>query len=88
MAATVQNGKQDDLVSGTPFDLAAAQTGKAKSRVPEILVGTFLIALFALAGAWFYSTSTQSTNYLALRQGIKRGEVVANQDLTTYEIST
>ncbi|MGI9596194.1 MAG: SAF domain-containing protein [Acidimicrobiales bacterium] len=88
MAATVQNGKQDDLVSGTPFDLAAAQTGKAKSRVPEILVGTFLVALFALAGAWFYSTSTQSTAYVALREDVVRGQVISELQLTVYELNT
>ena len=88
MAATVQGGKQNDLVNGTPFDLAAAQTGKAKSRVPELLVGTFLVAVFALAGAWFYSTSTRTTAYVALRQDVSRGHVITRDDLTFYELST
>lgn len=88
MAATVQTDKQGDLVSGTPFDLGSTQTGKAKSRVPEILVGTFLVALFALAGAWFYSTSTSRTGWVALRMDVERGSVITREQLTTFELNT
>ena len=88
MAATVRGDRRDDLVGGTPFDLAAAQSAKRRGRVPEILVGTFLVALFALAGAWFYSTSTRSTGYLALRQDVQRGEIIESGDLTVYDVST
>ncbi len=88
MAATVQTDKQGDLVSGTPFDLASTQTSKGKSRVPEILVGTFLVALFALAGAWFYSTSTSRTAYVALRQDVEQGSVISREQLTTFELNT
>lgn len=88
MAATVQGGNDNDLMTGTPFDLASAQTGKAKSRVPEILAGTLLVAIFALAGAWFYSTSTQTTAYVALRQDVTRGQVITEADLTFYELNT
>jgi hypothetical protein len=88
MAATVQTDKQSDLVSGTPFDLASSQSGTRKSRVPEILVGTFLVAAFALAGAWFYSTSTASTPYAVLRLDIERGSVLTGQHLTVVELSS
>ncbi len=88
MAATVRTGEKDDLVGGTPFDLVTAQTGRPKRRVPEILVGTFLVALFALAGAWFYSTSTESTTYVALREDVTRGQVITEQQLTVYELNT
>lgn len=88
MAATVRNGKQDHHVSGTPFDLAAARTGKPKARVPEILIGTFLVALFALAGAWFYSTSTQTTSFVALRENVTRGQVISAEQLTVHELNT
>ena len=87
MAATVQTDKQSGMVSGTPFDLAANQAGKGKSRVPEILVGTFLVAVFALAGAWFYSTSTSTTSYVVLRQDVSRGAVITRDQLTTYELN-
>lgn len=88
MAASVREDKQEAFLEGTPFDLAAAQTGKSKSRVPEILVGTFLVALFALGGAWFYSTSTRSVNYLALQQPVQRGEIIEFNDLVTFQVAT
>ncbi len=88
MAATVRTGAKEDPVGGTPFDLSTARAGTAKRRVPEILVGTFLVSLFALAGAWFYSTSTESTAYVALREDVTRGQVIAEQQLTTYELNT
>lgn len=88
MAATVRDGKQDQHVSGTPFDLAATRTAKPKARVPEILVGTFLVALFALAGAWFYSTSTQTRSYVALRENVTRGQVISEDQLTVHELNT
>lgn len=89
MAATVRGDRRDDdLVSGTPFDLAAAQNGRNRSRVPEILVGTLVVAVFALAGAWFYTSSTERVAYLAVRQPIERGAIVAREDLTSYEINT
>lgn len=88
MAATAQSGKRsDDLVSGTPFDLGSANTGKGRTRVPEILLGTFLVAVFALAGAWFYSSSTQSTSYVTLLADVQRGEEVTAENLTRIEVS-
>lgn len=88
MAAAVQGDTNSDLITGSPFDLGAAETGKRKSRVPEILVGTFLVALFALGGAWFYSTSTASVGYLGLRQDVERGDVLEVDDLAVYELTT
>ncbi|MEM7325687.1 MAG: hypothetical protein AAF531_21550 [Actinomycetota bacterium] len=88
MAATAQSGKRgDDLVSGTPFDLGSAQTTKPKTRVPEILLGTFLVAVFALAGAWFYSTSTQRDSYVGLRTSVQRGQEISGADLIRFEVS-
>jgi hypothetical protein len=86
MAATVENGGRSD-VAGTPFDLSASQSGKGKSRAPEILAGTLLVAVFALAGAWFYSTSTQSVGYITLGSPVARGEVVEASDLIVSEIN-
>ncbi len=88
MAASVRENNQEAFLEGTPFDLAATQTGKSKSRVPEILVGTFLVALFALGGAWFYSTSTSSKNYLALQNQVQRGEIVEFADLVTFQVAS
>ena len=89
MAATFR-GERQRVESGddNPFDLATAEAGRSKSRLPEVLVGTLLVALFALAGAWFYSTSTARDGYLALRGPVERGEVVERGDLTIFELST
>lgn len=88
MASTHPVTQEPDHVGGMPFDLAASQAGKRKSRAPEILVGLFLVAVFALAGAWFYSTSTQTTSYLALRNDLERGQTVTADDLSTIDLST
>lgn len=87
MAATVENGGRTDVTSGTPFDLSASQGGRRKSRAPEILAGTLLVAIFALAGAWFYSTSTRSIGYVALSGEVGRGDVIEAGDLTVSEIN-
>ena len=88
MAATVRSSKHDDLVEGTPFDLGAASGVRSRSRVPELLIGTLMVAVFALAGAWFHSTSTARIGYVALRQDVARGEVIEQADLTVYELAT
>lgn len=90
MAATVQGGSRrtDDVVGGTPFDLGSAQANKGRSRVPEILLGTLLVALFALGGAWFFSTSTSSTGFVALLNDVQRGDVIERTDLVTVQVRT
>ncbi len=88
MAATVREGRRGASAEDAPFDLRASQAGGGKGRVPEILVGTFLVAIFGLAGAWFYANSTQSTGYLALRNDVGRGQEITGDDVTIFEIST
>lgn len=88
MAATAQSGNRgNDLVGGTPFDLGSAQPAKGRSRFPEILLGTFLVAVFALAGAWFYSTSTQRDSYVGLRNSVQRGQEISGSDLIQFEVA-
>jgi hypothetical protein len=88
MAATVRGERQDGGVGAPPFDLGATSVARPRSRLPEVLVGTLLVALFALAGAWFYSTSTTRVAYVALRQDLARGQVVERSDLTVYQLTT
>ncbi len=88
MAATVRGERRETEIGDGPFDLAAAEGGRAGSRLPEILVGTLLVALFALAGAWFYSTSTTRVGYVALRAPVERGQVIERSDLTVYQLNT
>ncbi len=88
MAATIKGDRRTDVTGATPFDLGDAESAKSRSRVPEILVGTFLVAIFALGGAWFFSSSTRSVDYLALRQDVARGEVLESDDLVPFRLST
>lgn len=88
MAATFRGERQHVESGDNPFDLATTDSGRSKSRLPEVLVGTLLVALFALAGAWFYSTSTARVGYLALREPVERGQVVERSDLTVFELTT
>lgn len=88
MAATFRGERHDVELGDGPFDLATADAARARSRLPEVLVGTLLVALFALAGAWFYATSTVSVGYLALREDVARGEIIERTDLTVYELTT
>lgn len=88
MAATFRGERNDVETGGSPFDLSTSEASRSRSRLPEVLVGTLLVALFALGGAWFYSTSTARTAYLALRQPVERGQVIERTDLTVYELTT
>ncbi len=88
MAATFRGERQDVELGDGPFDLATTDAARSRSRLPEMLVGTLLVAVFALAGAWFYSTSTARVGYLALREPVERGQVVERTDLTIYEVTT
>ncbi|MEL6986163.1 MAG: SAF domain-containing protein [Actinomycetota bacterium] len=88
MAATFRGERQDVESGDSPFDLSTTDAARSRSRLPEMLIGTLLVALFALGGAWFYSTSTTRTAYLALRQPVERGQVIERNDLTVYELTT
>ncbi len=70
------------------FDLEAPPTGRGKSRWPEITLGLFLVALFALAGTWFYVSSTDKTPVIALRNAVERGELITTDDLRVVEIDS
>ncbi len=88
MAATVRGERREAGIGDDPFDLASADVNRARSRLPEVLVGALLVAVFALAGAWFYSTSTARVGYLAFRQSVERGDVVERADLVVYQLAT
>ena len=46
-----------------------------------------IVAVFALAGTWFYANSTDHDSVLALRNPIERGSVITADDLMTVNIS-
>ncbi|MCP3859982.1 MAG: hypothetical protein GY704_10045 [Phycisphaeraceae bacterium] len=51
-------------------------------------MGLVIVALFALAGTWFYAKSTSPEGVLALRNPIERGSVINADDLQVVQIST
>ncbi len=63
-------------------------TQSSTKRGPEFLVGLVIVALFALAGTWFYAKSTSPEGVLALRNPIERGSVINADDLQVVQIST
>jgi len=71
-----------------PFDLDQATGAQGRRRVPEITVGLFLVALFALGGTWFYANSTDRDAVLSLRNPVERGQVITVDDLQVVQINT
>ena len=63
-------------------------TQNSSKRGPEFLVGLVIVALFALAGTWFYANSTSPEGVLALRNPVERGSVINAADLQVVQIST
>lgn len=71
-----------------PFDLETPATGSARRRGPELTLGLVIVALFALAGTWFYANSTDQDAVLALRNPVERGSVLTSEDLQVVQINT
>ena len=72
----------------TRFDLEAPTQGPARNRWPEITVGLLVIALFALVGTWFYSSTSDRQPVVAVRQPIERGQQVTAADLMVVEVAS
>lgn len=69
------------------LDIDLPTRGSTK-RGPELLVGLVIVAVFALAGTWFYANSTNPEGVLALRNPIDRGSVISADDLRVVQISS
>lgn len=72
----------------TRFDLEAPNHGPARNRWPEIAVGVMVVALFALVGTWFYSSTSDRQPVVAVRQPIERGQQVTAADLMVVEVAS
>ena len=72
---------------GDVFDLDAP-TGASRSRWPEIGAGLFVVAVFALAGAWFYANTNDRVAVIAARNTIERGDVVTVDDLRVVQVDS
>ena len=92
MATTLKSAPGQRSLNGNAppdrFDLEPPSTGTGRSRWPEMAVGTLVVALFALAGAWFYSNASATEAVLSLRNPVERGAAVTSSDLAIVEVSS
>ncbi len=70
------------------FNLDSPASGPVRSRWPELSLGMLVVAVFALAGAWFYSNASETDAVLALRNPVERGAVITAEDLAVVEIAS
>ena len=70
------------------FNLDPPASGPVRSRWPELSLGMLVVAVFALAGAWFYSNASETDAVLALRNPVERGAVITAEDLAVVEIAS
>lgn len=70
------------------FDLEPPNNGSARSKWPEVTVGLLVIALFALVGTWFYSSTSDRDPVLAVRNPIERGQVLTAADLMVVDVAS
>ena len=71
-----------------PFDLDGTGSSGGRGRGPELTIGVLIVAVFALAGTWFYANSTDHEAVLALRTPVARGSVVTADDLQVVQVSS
>ena len=72
----------------TRFDLEPPTTGPARGRLPEVAVGLLVVAVFALAGTWFYSSTSDREPVIAVRNAIERGQQVTAADLRVVSVAS
>ena len=71
-----------------PFDLDGAGSTPRRGRGPELTIGALIVAVFALAGTWFYANSTDHDAVLALRNPVERGSIITADDLQVVQINS
>lgn len=87
-ATTTRRGSDaGDREISDVFDLDTPGGG-SQSRWPEIGAGLFVVAVFALAGAWFYANTNDRVAVIAARNTIERGDVVTVDDLRVVQVDS
>lgn len=66
---------------------AAAPVGKAKRRLPEVVVGLTVVGVAALAAVLWSASASTGEDVLALRNPLAAGQVVTFKDLRTVEVT-
>lgn len=72
----------------TRFDIEPPNHGSARSKWPEITVGLLVVALFALVGTWFYSSTSDREPVIAVRNPIERGQQITAGDLMVVDVAS
>lgn len=69
-------------------DLDAAPDVPGRRRIPELAAGILVIAVCALAALWWQASADQSTEVLAIRDSVGRGDVLTVDDLQVVGVSS
>ncbi len=91
MATQLRRERRSSRKSGEdsrPFDLDGAGSTVRRSRAPELTIGALIVAVFALAGTWFYASSTARDSVVAIRNPIARGTVITEDDLQIVQVGS
>ena len=90
MATTLQRQRpsRNGSAPPRPFELDGAGSVSRRGRGPELTIGVLIVAVFALAGTWFYANSTDQDAVLALRNAVSRGSVITAADLQVVQVSS
>lgn len=70
------------------LDDFAATAPKAGTRLPEVALGLLVIAAFALASLWWFTSATEKIEVIALANPVERGQIVALDDLVVVSINS
>lgn len=70
------------------LDDFAAASPKAGTRLPEVALGLLVVASFALATLWWFTSATEKIEVIALSNAVERGEVVDIDDLVVASINS
>jgi SAF domain-containing protein len=72
---------------GPQFNVEPPRAGRRKSRFPEIALAVLLITLGAAGAVWWKGSDEARQPVLAMRNAVRRGEVVRREDLMVVELN-
>ena len=81
-----RRGRRDQ--SKPSLDDFAATAPKAGTRLPEVALGLLVIAAFALASLWWFTSATEKIEVIALANSVERGQIVEIDDLVVVSINS
>jgi len=81
------SGGRHDRVKPSLDDFAAAAP-KAGTRLPEVALGLLVIATFALASLWWFTSATEKIDVIALANSVERGQIIKIDDLVVASVNS